>query len=100
MPPWRIARAAGWRGYGETAWISLTKTTEVSQMATKDTGGQRQTTRRSEETEETSPESSEETRERQEKLSDDVEAILDEIDEVLEENAEEFVRSYVQKGGQ
>jgi ubiquitin-like protein Pup len=27
-------------------------------------------------------------------------AILDEIDEVLEENAEEFVRSYVHKGGQ
>jgi ubiquitin-like protein Pup len=25
---------------------------------------------------------------------------LDEIDEVLEDNAEEFVRSYVQKGGQ
>ena len=42
----------------------------------------------------------EEVRERQEKLSDDVDAILDEINEVLEENAEEFVRSYVQKGGQ
>jgi|HubBroStandDraft_4_1064222.scaffolds.fasta_scaffold660287_1 ubiquitin-like protein Pup len=28
-----------------------------------------------------------------------VDGILDEIDEVLEENAEEFVRSYVQKGG-
>jgi prokaryotic ubiquitin-like protein Pup len=28
------------------------------------------------------------------------EALLDEIDEVLEENAEEFVKSYVQKGGQ
>ncbi len=27
-------------------------------------------------------------------------ALLDEIDEVLETNAEEFVRSYVQKGGQ
>ena len=26
--------------------------------------------------------------------------LLDEIDEVLEENAEDFVRSYVQKGGQ
>ena len=39
-------------------------------------------------------------KERQEKLADDVDAILDEIDEVLEENAEEFVRSYVQKGGQ
>ncbi len=42
----------------------------------------------------------EEVKERQEKLADDVDAILDEIDEVLEENAEEFVRSYVQKGGQ
>jgi ubiquitin-like protein Pup len=26
--------------------------------------------------------------------------LLDEIDEVLDENAEEFVRAYVQKGGQ
>ena len=42
----------------------------------------------------------EEVKERHEKLSDDVDSILDEIDEVLEENAEEFVRSYVQKGGQ
>jgi prokaryotic ubiquitin-like protein Pup len=70
-------------------------------MATnKDTGGQRQTTRRAEETEEAEAGSTEEVRERHEKLSDDVDAILDEIDEVLEENAEEFVRSYVQKGGQ
>ena len=38
--------------------------------------------------------------ERHEKLNEDVDAILDEIDEVLEENAEEFVRSYIQKGGQ
>ncbi|HYJ72842.1 MAG TPA: ubiquitin-like protein Pup, partial [Actinomycetota bacterium] len=27
-------------------------------------------------------------------------ALLDEIDDVLEENAEEFVKQYVQKGGQ
>ena len=33
-------------------------------------------------------------------LLDDVDALLDEIDDVLEENAEEFVRGYVQKGGQ
>jgi prokaryotic ubiquitin-like protein Pup len=26
--------------------------------------------------------------------------LLDEIDEVLEENAEEFIKSYVQKGGE
>jgi ubiquitin-like protein Pup len=69
-------------------------------MATKDTGGQRQTTRRGEDTEESSAQASEEVKERQEKLADDVDAILDEIDEVLEENAEEFVRSFVQKGGE
>ncbi len=34
------------------------------------------------------------------KLDDDVDSILDEIDDVLEENAEEFVRSFVQKGGE
>ncbi len=31
---------------------------------------------------------------------DDIDALLDEIDEVLEENPEDFVRNYVQKGGQ
>lgn len=30
----------------------------------------------------------------------EVDDLLDEIDEVLETNAEEFVRSYVQKGGE
>jgi prokaryotic ubiquitin-like protein Pup len=69
-------------------------------MATKDTGGQRQASRRTEETEETEPQTTGDVKDRQEKLADDVDAILDEIDEVLEENAEEFVRSYVQKGGQ
>lgn len=29
-----------------------------------------------------------------------IDDLLDEIDEVLEENAEEFVKSYIQKGGQ
>lgn len=38
--------------------------------------------------------------ERREDLSADVDSILDEIDAVLEENAEEFVKSFVQKGGQ
>jgi prokaryotic ubiquitin-like protein Pup len=69
-------------------------------MATNETGGQRQTTRRSADTEETQADSANEVRERHEKLSEDVDSILDEIDDVLEENAEEFVRSYVQKGGQ
>ncbi|SHG80309.1 prokaryotic ubiquitin-like protein Pup [Jatrophihabitans endophyticus] len=38
--------------------------------------------------------------ERHEKLTEDVDAILDEIDDVLETNAEDFVRAFVQKGGQ
>lgn len=33
-------------------------------------------------------------------LKADLDSLLDEIDEVLESNAEEFVNSYVQKGGQ
>lgn len=33
-------------------------------------------------------------------LKAELDDLLDEIDEVLEENAEEFVRSYVQKGGE
>lgn len=70
-------------------------------MATKDTGGQRQTPRRTEEEEqETAPQGTEEVRERQDKLTDDVDAILDEIDDVLETNAEDFVKSFIQKGGQ
>ena len=35
-----------------------------------------------------------------EETSAEVDDLLDEIDEVLESNAEEFVRSYVQKGGE
>ncbi len=31
---------------------------------------------------------------------EDVDDLLDEIDSVLEENSEEFVRGFVQKGGQ
>jgi ubiquitin-like protein Pup len=35
-----------------------------------------------------------------EKLKEEMDALVDEIDEVLEENAEEFVKNYVQRGGQ
>jgi prokaryotic ubiquitin-like protein Pup len=35
-----------------------------------------------------------------EKIKADLDELLDEIDEVLETNAEEFVKSYVQKGGE
>ena len=35
-----------------------------------------------------------------EKLKAELDDLLDEIDDVLEQNAEDFVKSYVQKGGQ
>jgi ubiquitin-like protein Pup len=72
------------------------------QMAEKDTGGQQRSNRRSTEADEVETEetASSDLKDRQEKLNEDVDSILDEIDEVLEENAEEFVRSYIQKGGQ
>ena len=35
-----------------------------------------------------------------EKLKAELDDLLDEIDEVLEDNAEDFVRSYIQKGGE
>ena len=34
------------------------------------------------------------------KLQEDIDQLVDEIDEVLEENAAEFVKNYVQKGGE
>ncbi len=40
------------------------------------------------------------TSESGEKLKAEMDDLLDEIDEVLETNAEDFVKSYVQKGGQ
>ena len=35
-----------------------------------------------------------------EKIKAELDDLLDEIDDVLETNAEDFVKSYVQKGGQ
>ncbi|MDG2907745.1 MAG: ubiquitin-like protein Pup [Acidimicrobiales bacterium] len=51
------------------------------------------------------PESAEKTvepavSERGKRLKEELDELLDEIDGVLETNAEEFVKSYVQKGGE
>ncbi len=68
-------------------------------MPTHDSGQQRPQ-RQTEDVEEVDAQSSSDVAERHEKLSEDVDAILDEIDDVLETNAEDFVRAFVQKGGQ
>ena len=69
-------------------------------MAAKDTGGQKRASKTSEEVDETGAQEGTDVAERKEKLDEDIDAILDEIDEALEENSEEFVRGFVQKGGQ
>jgi ubiquitin-like protein Pup len=68
--------------------------------ANKDTGGQERASRQSEEVDEEVVDQSSDLKDRQARLSEDVEDVLDEIDEVLESDAESFVRSFVQKGGQ
>ena len=73
-------------------------------MATKDTGGQDRASRRERDVDETADDHGGadpgEVSERVGKLTDDVDALLDEIDDVLEVNAEDFVKGFVQKGGQ
>jgi prokaryotic ubiquitin-like protein Pup len=72
-------------------------------MASHEGGQNRPSKQRESESEDVSTEASEKSAdlsERHEKLTDDVDAILDDIDEVLETNPEDFVRSFVQKGGQ
>jgi ubiquitin-like protein Pup len=70
-------------------------------MATKDTGGgQARKDRREDAAEEVETSEGSDVQDRVGKLTDDVDSLLDEIDDVLEENAEDFVKSYVQKGGE
>ena len=69
-------------------------------MATRDTGGQQKATRTREDADEVEASVDTEVAERHKEMTEDIDSILDEIDEVLEENAEDFVKSFVQKGGQ
>lgn len=68
-------------------------------MPTHDSGQSRPQRQPEEQVQEVA-EASSDVAERHEKLTEDVDAILDEIDDVLETNAEDFVRAFVQKGGQ
>lgn len=63
---------------------------------TERTQKQRTTSPPAEETTETAPAAAKQG----EKIKADLDDLLDEIDSVLEDNAEEFVKGYVQKGGE
>ena len=68
-------------------------------MPTHDSG-QSRPQKQSDDVDEVEAEAASDVAERHEKLTEDVDAILDEIDDVLETNAEDFVRAFVQKGGE
>jgi ubiquitin-like protein Pup len=71
-------------------------------MASRESGGQQRADRQSSDVDDVAEDTSasSDLKERQEALTDDIDSMLDEIDDVLEENAEDFVRAFVQKGGQ
>ena len=56
--------------------------------------------KKEEKTTETEVKTNPKTIEKGEKLKKDIDDVLDKIDAVLNENAEEFVKNYVQKGGE
>ena len=63
-------------------------------------GGQQQVQRSTETSTRSTEAAASNLTEKGEKLKDDMDALMDEIDEVLEQNAEEFVKNYVQRGGE
>jgi ubiquitin-like protein Pup len=63
-------------------------------------GGQTRPAKQHEDVAEDVEQANSDVAERHEKLTDDVDAILEDIDAVLETNPEDFVRSFVQKGGE
>lgn len=62
--------------------------------------GQAQVTKKVAQRESATPERQETTSIDATEVAAELDDILDEIDSVLEENAEEFVKGYVQKGGE
>ncbi|MGH8970006.1 MAG: ubiquitin-like protein Pup [Actinomycetes bacterium] len=70
-------------------------------MASKDSGGgQKRASKATQDADEVEAAEGTDVVDRKEKLDEDIDAILDEIDEALEENSEEFVRGFIQKGGE
>jgi ubiquitin-like protein Pup len=74
--------------------------TEWAGIVTCAEGGQQQVRRTSDTQSNTASTPAADLSAKGEKLRDDMDALIEEIDEVLEENAEEFVKNYVQRGGE
>jgi len=80
-----------WSPIAKPSWAGIVSCAE---------GGQQQNRRTDSAQTDTSKTPAGDLTEKGEELKEDMDALLDEIDEVLEENAEEFVKNYVQRGGE
>ena len=69
-------------------------------MASKDPSGQKRASKAAQDVDAVEAEEANDLAERKAKLDEDIDALLDEVDEVLESNSEEFVRGFIQKGGE
>ena len=84
-----------WRG-----WVTAIRTGKVPRAGGVDMAERQQKQKAAPQKTEETVEEAGPTGKQGEKIKAELDDLLDEIDEVLEENAEEFVKSYVQKGGQ
>ena len=73
----------------------MSEKTKQKEKSDTSSNSEQETTKQSEEND--APKNLEEKKEALTKSMDD---LLDEIDGVLEENAEEFVKNYIQRGGE
>ena len=70
-------------------------------MATKDSETKKQSgSTSSREDQEPEAQSSARVRQKADEVREEADALVDQIDEILEENAETFVKSFIQKGGE
>jgi ubiquitin-like protein Pup len=83
--------------------LTRRRTADKEAVMARDGGQQHKQPKKSsenEEVQEAEVTSADQVAERKEQLDEDIDAILDEIDDVLESNAEDFVKSFIQKGGE
>jgi ubiquitin-like protein Pup len=82
-----------WSPTAKQSWAAIVSCAEGGQQQSRPTDTDSSQT-------DTSPTTASNLTEKGEELKEDMDALIDEIDEVLEENAEEFVKNYVQRGGE
>ena len=88
----RITKLDRREGYGDTGLLPIFGAADSQQRKQPKKGGDGESGEDSE--------GPQKLAKKGEQLKEEMDSLVDEIDEVLEENAEEFVKNYVQRGGE